>query len=152
MEYNLYSDSILIKNFNDSLKKGKIKNYNEEKFTRDVLYELLSTENVFDDGLVTNLNFGYISYLNLDEYKSVKNALFNKNINFQNFNMKQKLRDDQRKSMVKLLLKNKNLLYNELQKYYDLEEIKYNRLETCFNQFLANVYYKYLKKIIEFKK
>ena len=66
--------------------------------------------------------------------------------------MKQKLKDDQRKSMIKLLIKNKNLLYNDLQKYYDLDDIKYNKLESCFNQFLVNVYYKYLKKIIEIKK
>ena len=153
LEYNIYSNSPLIKNFNESLKKGKIKNKNEEKSTRDVIYELLSTENVFDEGLVTNLNFGYISYLNTDEYKSVKNALFNKNYNSEKqlFNMKQKLKDDQRKSMVKLLLKNKNVLYNEIQKYYDLDEIKYNKLESCFNQFLVNVYYKYLKKIVEIK-
>lgn len=62
--------------------------------------------------------------------------------------MKPRLKDDQRKSMIKLLLKNKNMLYNDLQKFYDLDEIKFNKLENCFNQFLLSVYYKYLKKII----
>jgi len=154
LEYNLYIDNPLIKNFNNSLKKGKIKNDNEEKFTRDVIYELLSTENIFDEGLVTNLNFGYISYLNLNESKAIKNALFNKIINSdqKNFNMKQRLKDDQRRSLIKLILKNKNVLYNDLQKYYDLDEIKFNKIEIYFNQFLLNVYYKYLKKIIEAKK
>ena len=154
LEYNLYIDNPLIKNFNNSLKKGKIKNDNEEKFTRDVIYELLSTENIYDEGLVTNLNFGYISYLNLNESKAIKNALFNKIINSdqKNFNMKQRLKDDQRRSLIKLILKNKNVLYNDLQKYYDLDEIKFNKIEIYFNQFLLNVYYKYLKKIIEVKK
>ena len=121
LEYNLYSNSSLIKYFNDSLKKGKIKNKNEEKSTRDVIYELLSTENVYDEGLITNFNFCYFSYLNIDEYKSCKNALFNKSYNpeKQIFNMRQKLKDDQRKSLIKLLLKNKNVLYNDLQKFYD---------------------------------
>ena len=154
LEYNLYHNSSLVKNFNESLKKGKIKNINEEKFTRDVIYEILSTENIFDEGLVTNLNFGYISYLNLNESKAIKNALFNKIINSdqKNFNMKQRLKDDQRRSLIKLILKNKNVLYNDLQKYYDLDEIKFNKIEIYFNQFLLNVYYKYLKKIIEVKK
>ena len=90
----------------------------------------------------------------MDEFKSIKNALFNKDIDFvkHNFNIKQKYKDDQRKNLIKLLLKNKNVLYNELQKYHDLNEIKYNKLESYFNQFLLNVYYKYLKKIIEIKK
>ena len=154
LEYNLYSNSSLIKYFNDSLKKGKIKNKNEEKSTRDVIYELLSTENVYDEGLITNFNFCYFSYLNIDEYKSCKNALFNKSYNpeKQIFNMRQKLKDDQRKSLIKLLLKNKNVLYNDLQKFYDLDDIKYNRIESCFNKFLLDVYYKYLKKIFESKK
>ena len=151
---DFYSDSPLIKDYNNSLKKGKIRNKNEEKFTREVIYELISTENALDDGLVTNLNFAYISYLNMDEYKSIKNALFNNEVDFtrENFNMKQKFKDDQRKSFIKLLLKNKNVLYNDIQKYYDLDEIKINKLESCFNQFLLKVYYKYLKKIIEVEK
>ena len=64
---------------------------------------MLSTENITDVGLVTNLNFGYLSYLNMDEFKSIKNALFNKDIDFvrNNFNMRQKLEDDQRKSFIK---------------------------------------------------
>ena len=148
-EYNLYSNSPLILKFNNSLKKGKIKNTDEEKFTREVIYELLSTENIYDDGIILNLNFAYVSYLNMDEYNSIKNALFNRiDPDRPNTNMKQRLKDDQRKSMIKLLLKNKNVLYNDLQKFYDLDEIKFNKLENCFNQFLLSVYYKYLKKII----
>ena len=151
---NLYADSPLIQYFNNSLIKGRINNSNEENFTRNVIYEMLSTENINDEGLITNLNFGYLSYLNMDEFKSIKNALFNKDIDSirQNFNMRQKLKDDQRKSFMKLLLKNKNVLYNDLQKFHDLDEIKYSKLESYFNQFLLNVYYKYLKKIIEIKK
>ena len=150
MKYDLYSESPLVKNFNCSIKKGKINNKIEEKFTKDVIYELLSTENVFDDGLIMNFNFGYISYLNIDEFKSIKNALFNKKENAfnENFNMKQRLKDDQRKSFIKLILKNKNVLYSDLQKFYDFDEIKYDKLESCFNQFLLKVYYKYFKLII----
>ena len=150
MKYDLYSESPLVKNFGCSIKKGKITNKNEEKFTKDVIYELLSTENVFDDGLIMNFNFGYISYLNIDEFKSIKNALFTKKENTlnENFNMKQRLKDDKRKSLIKLILKNKNVLYSDLQKFYDFDEIKYDKLESCFNQFLLKVYYKYFKKII----
>ena len=153
LEYNLYIDNPLIKNFNNSLKNGKIKNPNEEKYTLDVIYELLSTENIYDEGLVSNLNFGYISYLYLNESKAIKNALFNKIINYdeKNFNIKQRLKDDQRRSLIKLILKNKNVLYDELQKYYDLDEIKFNKIESYFNQFLLSVYYKYIKKILDTK-
>ena len=154
MEIDFYSDSPFIKEFNKLCKKGKIINKNEEKSTRDVIYELLSTENVYDTGLVTNFNFGYISYLNLDEFKSIKNALFNRKEDYlsENFDLKQRLKSDQRKNFIKLLLKNKNVLYSDLQKYYDLDEIKYDKFESCFNQFLLKIYYKYLKKIIEVKK
>ena len=62
--------------------------------------------------------------------------------------MKQRLKDDQRKSLIKLILKNKNVLYSDLQKFYDFDEIKFDKLESCFNQFLLKVYYKYFKKII----
>jgi len=150
IEYDLYFESPLVKNFNCSLKKGKITNKKEEKFTKDVIYELLSTENVFDDGLIMNFNFGYISYLNVNEFKSIKNALFNKKENEinENFNMEQRLKDDQRKSLIKLIFKNKNVLYVDLQKFYDFDEIKFDKLESCFNQFLLKVYYKYFKKII----
>ena len=150
IEYDLYFESPLVKNFNCSLKKGKITNKKEEKFTKDVIYELLSTENVFDDGLIMNFNFGYISYLNVNEFKSIKNALFNKEENAINeiFNMEQRLKDDQRKSLIKLIFKNKNVLYVDLQKFYDFDEIKFDKLESCFNQFLLKVYYKYFKKII----
>ena len=152
MKYDLYSEAPLVKNFSCSIKKGKITNKNEEKCTKDVIYELLSTEYVFDDGLIMNFNFGYISYLNVDEFKSIKNALFNKKENAlnENFNMKQKLKYDQRKSLIKLILKNKNVLYSDLQKFYDFDEIKFDKLESCFNQFLLKVYYKYFKKIISF--
>ena len=154
MVIDFYSDSPFIKEFNNLSKKGKIISKNEEKSTKDVIYELLSTENVFDTGIITNFNFGYISYLNLDEYKSIKNALFNRKEDFlsENFNLKQRLKSDQRKNYIKLLLKNKNVLYSDLQKYYDLDEIKYDKIESCFNQFLLKIYYKYLKKIIEVKK
>ena len=154
MIIDFYSNSPIIKDFNQLSKKGKIINKNEEKSTKDVIYELLSTENVYDTGLVTNFNFGYISYLNLDEFKSVKNALFNRKEDSlsENFNLKERLKSDQRKIFIKLLLKNKNVLYSDLQKYYDLDEIKYDKIESCFNQFLLKIYYKYLKKIIEVKK
>ena len=154
MIIDFYSNSPIIKEINQLSKKGKIINKNEEKSTKDVIYELLSTENVYDTGLVTNFNFGYISYLNLDEFKSVKNALFNRKEDSlsENFNLKERLKSDQRKNFIKLLLKNKNVLYSDLQKYYDLDEIKYDKIESCFNQFLLKIYYKYLKKIIEVKK
>ena len=43
----------------------------------------------------------------MDEYNSIKNALFNRiDPDRPNTNMKQRLKDDQRKSMIKLLLKN----------------------------------------------
>ena len=154
MVIDFYSDSPFIKEFNKLSKKNKIINKNEEKSTKDVIYELLSTENVYDTGLVINFNFGYISYLNLDEFKSIKNALFNRKEDYlsENFNLKERLKSDQRKNLIKLLLKNKNVLYSDLQKYYDLDEIKYDKFESCFNQFLLKIYYKYLKKIIEVKK
>ena len=60
-----------------------------------------------------NFNFGYISYLNIDEFKSIKNALSNKkeNVFNENFNMKQRLKDDQRKSLIKLILKKGKFLF-----------------------------------------
>jgi hypothetical protein len=121
MKYDLYSEAPLVKNFSCSIKKGKITNKNEEKCTKDVIYELLSTEYVFDDGLIMNFNFGYISYLNVDEFKSIKNALFNKKENAlnENFNMKQKLKYDQRKSLIKLIL---NVLL-EILKMKNLKEV-----------------------------
>ena len=156
LEYNTYKYSKLIKKFDKNILQ--ISNVDKEqiKLTRNILYELISTENIPDYGLIMNLNFKYISNINLNNKKnSIQNTLFN-NIfsimknenNIYNNDMDINTNKNDEKQNVKLVLKSKNEFIDLFKNNFESDDyLNLNKLESSFNFFLINSYYKYLKQI-----
>ena len=134
-------------------------NSNKEqiKLTRNILYELISTENIQDFGLIMNLNFKYLSNINLENKEnSIQNTLFknvfekmeetvNKNDSFSDAFLS---KED--KQNVKLVLKCKNDFVELFKNNFESDDyLNLKKLESSFNFFLINSYYKYLKQISE---
>jgi len=153
MDYNFYTNSKLNKNFLKSIGKNK-KNYQKQiMLTQCVIYELLSTENAFECGLITNLNFNYISNIDLNSRKDncIRYSLFNfaeKELN--NEDKYYLINEDyHNKKDVKIIWKEKNKMLEEFENSFENDDyLKKDRLIYHFDSFIVNVYYKYLKKII----
>ena len=59
------------------------------------------------------------------------------------------LKDGDEKKNIKLILKKKNELMESFKYKFESDDyINYNRVESSFNFFLVNSYYKYLKQIV----
>jgi len=59
------------------------------------------------------------------------------------------LKDGDEKQNIKLILKQKNELMEYFKFKFESDDyINYNRIESSFNFFLVNSYYKYLKQIV----
>ena len=134
-----------------------------------MIYELLSTENIEDYGLVTNINFKYITNINLKtkNNNSIKKAIFRYNddenkekdenspknnkymIKGENIINTSKVIFKDDNNDTKIMYKEKNNLLNELENNFKNDDyLKKDKLESSFDFFLLNVYYKYLKKLI----
>ena len=158
-EYNTYKYSKLMKKFDKNILQ--ISNVDKEqiKLTRNILYELISTENIPDYGLIMNLNFKYLSNIKVDNKEnSIQNALF-KNV-FEKMKEKGENQNDinnndlimnkesDEKQNVKLILKTKNEFVELFKNNFESDDyLNLNKLESSFNFFLINSYYKYLKQI-----
>ena len=161
LEYNMYKYSKIIKKYDQYLEQ--IGNYDKEKakLTKNILYELLSTENLSDYGLIMNLDFKYISNINAENNEnSIKNALFRNVI----YKMKGKsenneedlnindiffiIKDGDESQNIKLVLKKKNELIDLFKNQFESDDfLNFNKIESSFNFFLINSYYKYLRQI-----
>ena len=163
LDYKMYNYSKIIKKYDQYVTQVVNINKEQTRLTQNILYELLSTENISDSGLITNLNFKYISNIKAElKENSIQNALFINVIN----KMKGKnddsdeneinindiffiLKDGDEKQNIKLILKQKNELIEMFKYKFESDDyINYNKLESSFNFFLINSYYKYLKQII----
>ena len=141
LEYKLYKYSKIIKKYDQYVTQDGNMDKEQIKLTKNILYELLSTENVSDYGLVMNLNFKYISDINADNKEnSIQNALF-KNVNND--------KDDENKKIKLILKKNNELMEIFKSKFEGDDYLNSNKIESSFNFFLINSYYKYLKQISE---
>ena len=160
MEYNYYIKSKLNQNYLKFIKKNKFFSTHNTHLTQNVIYELLSTENIEDYGILTNINFKYISNINLNNRinNSIKKAVFrynsNDNIrkinddNIINNNNKIIFKED-RNNNIKIMYKERNNLLRELDSNFENDDfLKKEKLESSFDFFLINVYYKYIKKLI----
>ena len=162
LEYKVYKYSKIIKKYNQYVTQvGNMVDKEQTKLTKNILYELLSTENISDYGLVMNLNFKYISNINAENKEnSIQYALFKNIIN----NMKGKnednendinindiffiIKDGDEKQNVKLVLKKKNELMELFKNKFENDDyLHFNKIDSSFNFFLINSYYKYLKQI-----
>ena len=162
LDYKMYNYSKIIKKYDQYV--TQVANFDKEhtRLTKNILYELLSTENVSDYGLVMNLNFKYISNINAEKKdNSIQNALFINIINklkgkkevneFANdINMSDILfiKDGDERENVKLIIKKKNELMELFKNRFESDDyLNFNKIESSFNFFLINSYYKYLKQI-----
>ena len=161
LDYNMYKYSKIIKKYDQYV--TQMGNFDKEKakLTKNILYELLSTENISDYGLIMNLNFKYISNIDAENKEnSIQNALFKNLLN----KMKGKkeihedemnindiffiLKDGDEKQNIKLILKKKNELMELFKNKFESDDfLNFNKIESSFNFFLVNSYYKYLKQI-----
>ena len=165
LEYKMYKYSKLIKKYDQYV--IQVGNMDKEQtiLTKNILYELLSTENILDYGLVMNLNFKYISNINMENKgNSIQNALF-KNIinklkgknedNENDINLNDNDNDNlfivkngDKYQNIKLILTKKNEIIELFKNKFESDDyLNFNKIESSFNFFLINSYYKYLKQI-----
>jgi len=159
LDYDFYKDSKLIQNFNKIFSKKTNTKEDKEQilYTKSIIKELLSTECVDDYGFITNLNFNYMTNINLNKKKENKNyiqiAMFKKveemakNQNNENiFNNKEEFNIDN----IKIVFKNKNLIMKKIEEKFEQDDyLNLSKLESYFNNTLINSFYNYAKKIIE---
>ena len=156
LEYNTYKYSKLIKKFDKNILQTSNADKEQIKLTRNILYELISTENIPDYGLVMNLNFNYLTNINLENKEnSIQNALFKnvfdkmkENENLIDKNNDININKEDEKQNVKLVLKSKNEFIELFKNNFESDDyLNVNKLESSFNFFLINSYYKYMKQI-----
>ena len=149
-DYNLFYNSKLVKNFLKSLDKAF---FNVDKdqilYTKSIIYELLSSELINDFGFVTNLNFNYLSNINLNS--KGKNNAIQKGIFKQALNLRKKelklISDKKDENIMKFVWKQKNLVMENIELKFEQDDyLQLKKLESYFNNFLINGYYNYLKK------
>jgi hypothetical protein len=153
MDYNFYINSKLYKNYLKSIIKNRIDNKQQIMLTQSVIYELLSTENTFECGLITNLNFNYITNIDLNSRKDncIRYSLFNFAEKELNNEDKYYLidEDNNNKKDIKIIWKEKSKMLEEFENSFENDDyLKKDRLIYHFDSFIVNIYYKYLKKII----
>jgi len=160
IDYDFYKDSKLIINFVKNISKKS--NNNEDKdqilYTKSILKELLSTELINDYGFITNLNFNYITNINLNMKKEkknyIQNAIFKKveemsknNVNEDFFD--KNMTNNFNVEKIKIVFKNKNLVMKKIEEKFEQDDyLNLSKLESSFNSTLINSFYNYTKKII----
>ena len=158
MDYNFYLNSKLNTNYIKSITKGQ--HLSAKPLTQSVIFELLSTECTQENsGLITNLNFKYITNINIDskaDNSAIKNSMFSfadnemKNFKQKIFESKDILIEDENiTDNIKIIWKEKNKVLDELESNFENDDyLKKEKLREAFDSFLVNTYYKYLQKII----
>ena len=153
-DYNMYQYSEIIKKYDNYI--GHLENINNEqiKLTQNILYEFISTECINDYGLITNFNFGYVTNMIADSkknsikytmFKNIKNKHKTKNLKSKELKKENEVEKEQTK---KLILKRKNLLIEIFKNKFESDDyLNFNKLNSTFNFFLLNSYYKYSKQI-----
>ena len=158
MDYNFYLNTKINLNFLKSIKKEK---YADEKMmliTQCALYELLSTDNVHYDGLITNFHFNYITNIKCNEKKennSIKNSMFwfidkvKKDKEQKSENNEMLIEgENNNNDNIKIIWKEKSSMLEEFENYFENDDfLKKDNIKSVIESFLINAYYKYLKKI-----
>ena len=77
LDYKMYKYSKIIKKYDQYVSQVVNIDKDQSRLTKNILYELLSTENISDYGLISNLNFKYISNIKAEiKENSIQNAMF----------------------------------------------------------------------------
>ena len=155
LDYKMYKYSKIIKKYDQYVTQVVNIDKDQARLTKNILYELLSTENISDYGLISNLNFKYITNIKAElKENSIQNAMFinvinkmkgkNDDMNESELNVNDVfffLKDGDEKKNIKLILKKKNELMEYLKFKFESDDyINYNRVESSFNFFLVNSY------------
>ena len=150
-DYNMYEYSEIMKKYNHYV--GQLENIDKEqtRLTQNIIYELISIECIADYGLITNFNFKFVSNIKADSKKnSIKYTMFENIKNKQNKkkeNEKEEFDNDEI-PVKKLVLKRKNVLIDIFKNRFESDDfLNYNKLDSAFNFFLINSYYKYYRQI-----
>ena len=158
MDYNFYLNSELYCNYIKSITKDH--HIKSTELTQSVIFELLSTECTHDNyGLITNINFKYITNININsklDNNSIKNSMFSFADNemklFKQEIFKKKyilIEDENINDNIKIIWKEKNVVLEEFEANFENDDyLKKEKLREVFDSFLVNTYYKYLKKIL----
>ena len=161
LDFKMFNYTKIIKKYDKYiLQVSDIDNNKQARLTRNILFELLSTENISDYGLVTNLNFKYVSNIKAEsKCNSIQNAIFINSI-YKRLGKNQELdendiydaflsiKNGEEKKNLKLILKKKSELLEFFKNKFESDDyIIFNKIESSFNFFLVNAYYKYLKQI-----
>jgi hypothetical protein len=149
-DYNMYEYTKIMKKYNAYVKLIENNNKKQVRLTKNVLYELISTECICDYGLVTNLKFSYVTNKKASSNKnSIQYTLFGniKNKQVKNDNIPNE-EDSGKTRIKKLVLKRKNILIDIYKNRFESDDfLNYNKLDSAFNFFLINSYYKYCRQI-----
>ena len=166
MDYNFYVNSKLNINYLKSITKERHENQQLIIFTQSVIYELLSTEKIESQGVISNFKFKYITNINFNpkkENSSIKNSMFafiEKSHNLEthftyNINNNNNRNNDiliegeNKKDNIKIIWKEKNKILEDFENNFENDDyLKKDKLNSAFDSYLINAYYKYLKKII----
>ena len=151
-DYNMYEYTEIIKKYNHYV--NQLENIDKEKtrLTQNILYELISTECISDYGLITNFNFKYVTNIKADLKKnSIQYTMF-ENIKNKERKTSELSKEDENDHddvpIKKLILKRKNILIDIFKNRFESDDfLNYNKLDSAFNFFLINSYYKYSRQI-----
>jgi hypothetical protein len=159
IDYDFYNDSKLIKNFEKIFSKKSNNNQDKEQiiYTKSILKELLSTELISEYGIITNINFNYITNIRnmeIDNKNYIQLAILNK---IEKMVTERKIVDISKKNNIqnlivnniKIVFKNKNLIMKRLEEKFEQDDyLNIGKLESAFNTTLINSFYNYTKKIL----
>jgi hypothetical protein len=157
--YDFYKDVKLSNNYFKLMRRQSYNKYKEELIsTKSIIYEFLSTEMVTNYGLITNINFNYLTTNNLDS-KDINNCVQNGVVNL--INKSSIINNDLEEEELninktncdndfntKLIIKNINYITQRIEERFEQDDyLKLNKLESSFNFFLIDTCYNYLKRI-----
>ena len=151
IDYDLYKNSKLMKNFLKEFYNKSLTNEDKEQifYTKSIIKELLSTELVDDYGLITNLNFNYITNINLNENKQNKNYIQSAIFKRVEEMMKNKMDENLNINDIKIVFKNKNIIMKIIEEKFEQDDyLNLKKLESAFNDILINSFYNYIKRIL----
>jgi hypothetical protein len=157
-DFDFYKDSKLMKNFLKFITKKSSLNIDDNQiiYTKSIIYELLSTELINDYGFVTNLNFNYITDINLKKKKGnnpIQIALFKqigKTKKKQGEKKSEDINDMNDHSRINLIWKNKNVIMKNIEEKFEQDDyLNLDKLKSAFNSSIINNYYNYLSRILK---
>ena len=157
IDYNIFNDEKFLNNFLKLIREESSSIHKEEILpTKSIIYEFLSTEMVTDYGFITNLNFNYLTIINIhtkEKMNSIQNGIFRvikkKGIKLNDLGDELMAnKSNHENEIIKFVYKNKSLIMKKIEEKFEQDDyLQLNKLESTFNSFLINTCFNYLKRI-----